>query len=80
MKSLQAQGQLLKVEREVQAKHQLAAITDLVQKKHDKPLLFEKVTGSRFPVLTSIYSNRARLASIRLYSPNKRATYSFLGW
>lgn len=64
MKSLQAQGQLLKVEREVLAKHQLAAITDLVQKKHDKPLLFEKVTGSRFPVLTSIYSNRARLAQI----------------
>lgn len=69
MKSLQAQGQLLKVEREVQAKHQLAAITDLVQKKHDKPLLFEKVTGSRFPVLTSVYSSRARLAQILGINP-----------
>jgi UbiD family decarboxylase len=64
MAKLRAQGQLVEIEKEVQAKHQLAAITDQVQRKLDKPLLFHKVSGSRFPVLTSIYSNRSRLADI----------------
>lgn len=71
MEALRAQGQLLTVSREVQPKHQLAAITDLVQKKHDKPLLFEKVAGTRFPVLTSVYSNRARLAQILGIKPTE---------
>jgi UbiD family decarboxylase len=69
IKKLKAQGELLEVTREVQAKHQLAAITDQVQKKFDKPVVFNKVTGTRFPVVTSIYSNRARLAQVLGIAP-----------
>src|SRR5262245_27198237 len=64
MERLRKKGELLEIEREVQAKHQLAAITDQVQKKYDKPLLFHHVSGTQFPVLTSLYSNRKRLADI----------------
>jgi UbiD family decarboxylase len=70
MEKLRAGGELVEIDREVQAKHELAAITDVVQKKYDKPLLFNRVSGTRFPVLTSIYSNRRRLADILGIKPN----------
>jgi UbiD family decarboxylase len=69
MKTLRAQGQLLEVHREVSPKHELAAVTEAVQRTSGKALLFHKVTGTKLPVLTNIYGSRERLAQILLIDP-----------
>ena len=64
MEKLRDRGDLLVVEREVSPKHELAAVTDKVQRTLEKPVLFKHVTGTSMPVLTNIYGNRPRLAEI----------------
>lgn len=64
MERLRAARQLLEVSREVSPKHELAAVTQAVQRSSGKALLFHKVTGSELPVLTNIYGSRERLAQI----------------
>lgn len=64
MERLRAARQLLEVSREVSPKHELAAVTQAVQRSSGKALLFHKVTGSQLPVLTNIYGSRERLAQI----------------
>ena len=51
---LRAQGELLVVEREVDPRFELAAVTEKVQKTINQPLLFERVAGTRFPVVTNL--------------------------
>jgi UbiD family decarboxylase len=64
MNKLSARGELLEVERRVDPKHELAAVTDAAHKRWGKPILFHSVIGSKLPVLTNIYGSRARLAEI----------------
>lgn len=64
MERLRARGELLEVRREVNAKHELAAVTQAAQRRWNKPVLFHKVTGTTLPVLTNIYGSRERLAEI----------------
>lgn len=64
MERLRAAGQLLEVQVEVSPKHELAAITQAVQRSSGNPLLFHKVTGTALPVLTNVYGSRERLAQI----------------
>ncbi len=64
MERLRARGELLEVRREVNAKHELAAVTQAAQRRWNKPVLFHKVTGTPLPVLTNIYGSRQRLAEI----------------
>jgi UbiD family decarboxylase len=64
MEKLRAKGELLEVHREVNARHELAAVTQAAQKRWAKPILFHKVSGTSLPVLTSIYATRERLAEI----------------
>jgi UbiD family decarboxylase len=64
MERLRRDGELLVVERQVDPRHELAAVTDKVQRTLDKPLLFERVSGTALPVLTNIYGSRERLAGI----------------
>ena len=46
-------------------KHELAAVTHAATTKQPgKPVLFHKVKGTRFPVLTSIYGTRERIAEV----------------
>ena len=52
------------VDREVDGRHQLAAITQASQKQSDAPLLFRNVRGSRLPVITNLYGSRARLTEL----------------
>lgn len=59
--SLLAQGAVRIVEREVSGRHELAAVTQASQKESDAPLLFRRVAGSRFPVVTNVYGSRPRL-------------------
>ena len=63
MAALDARGDLLHVYREVDPKHELAAVTQAALKL-GKPVLFHNVKGTRFPVLTSIYATRERIAEV----------------
>ena len=64
MERLRARGELLEVEREVDPKHELAAVTQAAHRRWGKPILFHKVAGSTLPVLTNLYGSRERLAEI----------------
>ena len=64
MERLKARGELLEVEREVDPKHELAAVTAAAHRRWGKPILFHKVKGTALPVLTNIYGSRERLAEI----------------
>ena len=64
MEKLKARGELLEVTREVDPKHELAAVTDAAHKRWGKPILFHNVRGTKLPVLTNTYGSRARLAEI----------------
>jgi len=64
MADLDARGDLLHVYREVDPKHELAAVTHAATTKYGKPVLFHNVKGTRFPVLTSIYGTRERIAEV----------------
>ncbi|HZS83778.1 MAG TPA: UbiD family decarboxylase [Stellaceae bacterium] len=71
MNRLRARGELIAIEREVDPKHELAAVTERIQKTVNKPILFTKVRGTRFPVLTNIYGSRERLAEIIGIAPGE---------
>lgn len=64
MERLRARGDLLVVDREIDPFHELAAVTAAAQTRWGKPILFTKVKGTRFPVLTNVYGSRDRLAEI----------------
>jgi len=64
MRTLRARGDLLEVRKPVQARHELAAVTQAAQRKLGKPILFHEVSGTKLPVLTNIYGSRERLAEI----------------
>ena len=75
MAELRARGQLLEVRREVQARHELAAVTQAATRRHGKPTLFHHVSGTKLPVLTNIYGSRERLAGgadLRLRAVDER--------
>jgi UbiD family decarboxylase len=69
MARLDARGDILHVRREVDPKHELAAVTHAAVRQRGKPLLFHKVKGTRFPVLTSIYGTRERIAEVLGIAP-----------
>lgn len=71
MKTLQDRGELLEVTREVDPKHELAAVTDAAHKRWGKPILFHNVKGTAIPVLTNVYGTRARLAEIIGIGPDE---------
>jgi UbiD family decarboxylase len=58
---LRRAGKVREIAREVSGRHELAAVTQASQQQSDAPLLFHKVAGSRFPVMTNIFGSRARL-------------------
>lgn len=64
MAKLKARGDLLEVHREVDPRHELAAVTHAVQQRWGKAVLFHKVKGTAFPVLSNIYGSRDRLAEL----------------
>ena len=53
----------------MQARHELAAVTQAAQRKLGKPILFHQVSGTQLPVLTNIYGSRERLAEILGIAP-----------
>ena len=61
---LEANGQLLRIRKEVDPKFELAAVTAHVQQSRNLPVLFENVKGTRFPVVSNLYGNYAIVAEI----------------
>jgi len=68
---LRARGEVVEVKRPVQARHELAAVTQAAQRKLGKPILFHHVSGTKLPVLTNIYGSRERLAEILGIAPGE---------
>lgn len=64
IRKLQERGDLKIVDREIDPAHELAAVTDLAQKRWGKPVMFTNVKGTDFPVVTNVYSTRERLAEV----------------
>lgn len=61
---LEARGELLRVAQEVDPELEIAAIADRVQRggpDANKALLFERVKGSRYPVVVNTHGSRARM-------------------
>ncbi|MEJ8566236.1 UbiD family decarboxylase [Elongatibacter sediminis] len=64
LSQLRHSGELLVVEREVDPRHELAAVTKKAQMQGDQALLFERVSGSKLPVATNLYNSRRRLCEL----------------
>jgi UbiD family decarboxylase len=71
MEALRARGDLLEVTREVDPRHELAAVTSAAQRRFGKPILFHRVKGTKLPVLTDLYGSRHRLAEILGIGPDE---------
>jgi UbiD family decarboxylase len=61
---LRGEGKLRVIEREVSPLHELAAVTQASQAESDAALLFRKVQGSRYPVMTNVLGSRPRLMEL----------------
>lgn len=64
IESLKARGELLVVEREVDPRHELAAVVKAVQAAGDQAVLFKKVKGSDMPVVSNLFGSHQRLERI----------------
>ncbi len=54
-------GRVRIVDREVSGRHELAAVIQASQRESDAPILFRRVAGTRFPVISNIFGSRPRL-------------------
>ena len=61
---LLGRGEMRVVEREVDPRHELAAVIKISQAESDAPILFRRVKGSRFPVAANLYGSRHRLCEM----------------
>lgn len=57
-------GQVARVSREVDPRHEISAVTKKVQGGTNRALLFERVRGSPYPVLTNAFSSQERVADL----------------
>jgi UbiD family decarboxylase len=62
--TLLAEHRVRVVEREVSGQFELAAVTQRSQRESDAPLLFRRVAGSRYPVMTNVFGSRPRLTKM----------------
>lgn len=61
LKQLDKQGELKRIDAELDPYLEIAEVTDRVSKKFGPALLFEKPKNSRFPVLTNMYGSYKRM-------------------
>lgn len=62
VETLEREGELVRVAREVDPNLELAEIADRTMKAGGPALLFENVKGSRFPLLINAYGSRKRIS------------------
>ena len=61
LKHLDKNGEIKRIDAELDPYLEIAEVTDRVSKKFGPALLFQKVKGSRFPVLTNMYGSNRRM-------------------
>lgn len=61
IKKLEKEGELVRVKEEVDPVLEITEITDRVSKKHGPALLFEKVKGSKHPLLINAFGSEKRM-------------------
>jgi UbiD family decarboxylase len=61
---LEARGELRVVDREVDPRFELAAVTQRAQRESERPILFRRVKGTTLPVVTNLYGSRRRLCEL----------------
>lgn len=61
---LAERGELNIVDREVDPQFELAAVVSCSQKESDRPILFNNVKGTDFPVVANVYGSFSRLAEM----------------
>lgn len=61
---LEQAGHVRVIEREVDARFELAAVTQAGQRDDERVTLFRNVKGTRLPVATNVYGSRRRLCDI----------------
>lgn len=64
IEALLASGAMRIVEREVEGQFELAGVTQRSQRESDRPILFKKVKGTSFPVVTNLFGSRRRLCDL----------------
>lgn len=52
------------VRREVDPRFELAAVTQALQRRSNRPILFQNVKGSALPVVTNLYGSRRRVCEL----------------
>ncbi|HEY8088608.1 MAG TPA: hypothetical protein VIF09_12205, partial [Polyangiaceae bacterium] len=60
--ALEQQGELVRVRKRVDPRLEIAAVADRVMKAGGPALLFEDVSGSRFPLLINAFGTRRRMS------------------
>jgi 4-hydroxybenzoate decarboxylase len=68
---LDATGRLLRVRKEVDPRFELAAVLRAVQRSSNLPVLFERVTGTRFPVVSNVCGSYESIAGILGVEPGQ---------
>lgn len=61
---LGSRGQLLTVRKEVDSKFEINAVVRKIQSGPNLPVLFEKVRGTRYPVISNIFGNYGLIAQM----------------
>ena len=64
MEKLRQRGELTVIDTPVDAKFELAAVTQRLQQESDRVIVFRNVTGTSMPVVTNIYGSRKRLCEM----------------
>jgi UbiD family decarboxylase len=64
LSTLDRRGDVVHVDKQVQGRHEVAAVTYRVQRESDSVVLFHDVAGTRFPVVSNIYGSRGRLCEL----------------
>jgi 4-hydroxy-3-polyprenylbenzoate decarboxylase len=62
VRALEQRGELVRIRRRVEAHLEVAAIADRVTKAAGPALLFEDVSGSKFPLLINAFGSRRRMS------------------
>ena len=62
IEELEQQGELTRISAEVSSNLEITEITDRVSKAHGPALLFEKVRGSKYPVLINAMGSYKRMS------------------
>jgi UbiD family decarboxylase len=64
LERLRARGDLLEIEREVDPRHEVAAVARRLQQVSNKAVLFRHVKGHAMPVVLNVFSDHERLREI----------------